>query len=43
MGAALEFDLVLDYRLCLNYEEKERILDQDELIFDVVKKYNVPA
>lgn len=33
----------MDYRLVLVYEGKERILDQDELIFDIVRKYNVAA
>lgn len=40
---AQEFDMqsMIDYRLVLLFGDKERIIDQDEVIFDIIKKYEL--
>jgi hypothetical protein len=43
LGYFLGLDDALDCRLILRYENKERLLDQDEVLFDMIDKYQLPA
>lgn len=36
LGCFLGLEDALDFRLLLCYENKERILDQDEVLFDLI-------
>lgn len=41
LGTALGVDHIPDYRLLLVTEDYERVLDQDEILFDLLRKYEV--
>jgi uncharacterized protein YjbK len=43
LGHSLGLDTTLDYRLVLNTDSHERILDQDEIFFDLLKKFEIEA
>ncbi len=42
VGVALGVE-VFDHRLVLVTEDYERVLDQDEILFDLLKKYEIEA
>lgn len=39
IGYSFGLDTMLDYRLILNTDSHDRILDQDEIFFDLLKKF----
>ena len=43
LGAFIGLEDALDCRILLRYEGNERILDQDEVIFDLITKYQLQA
>jgi hypothetical protein len=43
IGGFLGLDDALDCRLVLRYEGRERILDQDEVLFDLINRYKFPV
>ena len=43
IGQFLALGEAPDFRILLIYEGKERILDQDEVLFDLIAKYKFPV
>ena len=43
MALGIGLESWLDFRLVLSYDEKERILDQDELLFTLMGKFKLDA
>ena len=43
LGLFLGLGQALDCRILIKYEGKERILDQDEVLFDLISKYKFPV
>lgn len=43
MGRELGLDHIMDYRLVLKLETGERVLDQDEVLFDLIVKHSLEA
>lgn len=41
LGFSLGLDTILDFRLILNTDSHDRILDQDEIFFDLLKKFEI--
>ena len=43
VGGYLNLGDGLDLRLMMRYEGNERVLDQDEVLFDLIGRYSLPA